>query len=264
MEKLEYIRYEVSGRLATLTLNRPEEDNTLHYSFIAELKWALAQAEQDGQVKALLLKAEGPSFCKGVDPRYIFLLQGKGEDAPEILQDMAYSADLLVQMSKFRKPLFAAVNGPALGLGCALLLVCDFVIATPQAEFGFPDVRMGMIPGIEMPFLLRRVNATDARALILSGEAVGAEEARKMGLVFRVVEGDKLEDEVKQTTERLLTQAAPGAQELCKRILNDIQEMPLQNALAFTAKMGARARDAHEARKAIAAKLAGEAIERWD
>jgi methylglutaconyl-CoA hydratase len=262
MDTLEYIRYEREGRLATLTLNRPEKRNALNYAFVREIKDALTAADQDPQMKALLIRAEGPAFCAGMDLHYMQNLQGFGLN--ENIYDISHTADMLVQLYKLRKPVIAVVEGPALATGCALLTACDFVIASDDATFGFPEVRRGFVPGIPLIFLLRRVNEANARALLLTGEAITAAEAQTMGLIFKAYPKAELDIKLGHLLDNVLNDAAPGALELTKRLMGDLQNMPIQEALTFAAKMSAHVRDTFEARKAVAAFLTKQELGGWE
>jgi len=188
----ELVQYEQRGPAAILTIDRPDRRNALSRALIAALAASFTRAAADDAVRAVVLTGRGPAFCAGMD---LDELRGTlGEDANLVWHDAATLAALYQQIYTLPKPTIAAVNGAAVAGGAGLVTVCDLAIAADDAKFGYPEVRRGLVAAMVMPHLLRHVGERAARWMLLTGELIDANEARRLGLVNAVTSKDALLD----------------------------------------------------------------------
>src|SRR5262245_62910146 len=174
-----FVLYEKNGRVATITLNRPEKLNTLDENVYVELDAALSDAERDRSVRAIVITGAGRSFSAG---SYI-----KGPRSKGVLEEWEKRdsvSDRQFRLWQIPKPIVAAVHGHCIGRGLELALWCDIVIAAEDAQFGQPEVRSGSFVATIVPWLM---GPQHAKLLMLSGDLVGAHEAESQGLVARAV-----------------------------------------------------------------------------
>lgn len=179
---------DVTEGIATLTLNRPEQRNSLSMELMDELIGALARLREDAAIRAVILTAAGEkAFCAGGD------LTGMAGDGPYggHLARRRY-LELLEAIQDAGKPVIAAVNGAALGGGLGLALACDLAVCADTAAFGTPEVRVGLFPMMVTALLVRHVGPKQAMELALTGERIDAARALALGLVNRVVPGADL------------------------------------------------------------------------
>jgi len=247
------VLYSSKDRVAYVTLNRPEKRNALSAELVSELKEAFAKAELDETVKVIVLNATGESFCAGADLAYLQQLQNFSFD--ENVADSIHLKELFLQIYQLKKVVIAQVQGHALAGGCGLATICDFVFAVPEAKFGYTEVKIGFIPALVSVFLIRKIGEQKAKQLLLSGELVQGEEALRLGLVNQVVAKDRLEYSVLEFSQRLIKNNSGQSMMLTKRLIADVQSMPLSDALNYAAEMNARARATDDCKKGIAAFL---------
>jgi methylglutaconyl-CoA hydratase len=248
-----YIEVSVTGRIARVALNRPDKRNALNYPTITELKDAFVHLAERAEVKVIILQGNGKVFSAGADLEFLQKLQEYS--LAENLADSTHLMELLHLLYKHPKPIIAQVQGAAIAGGCGLVTVCDFAFATTDAKFGYTEVKIGFIPALVMIFLVRKLGEAHARRLALSGDLIDAAEAQQLGLITQAVPTDALESHVQAFAERLCDENAAGAMEITKKMLADLQDMPLKEALTFAAKMNAHARGTDECKAGIRAFL---------
>lgn len=249
----QHLLVDVRDRVGTLTLNRPDKRNALNYILIDELKQGLHALNQHAEVKVIRLKGSGEAFCAGADLDYLRQLQSFSIE--ENMADSQHLAELFLLIYRLEKPVIAQVEGHALAGGCGLASVCDFVFAVPEAKFGYTEVKIGFLPAIVMVFLLRRLGEGRARELLLSGELVPAATAERYGLVNWLADAADIETRTWDFCQRLCTNNAQGSMAYTKRLISDVQDMPLLDALNFAVKMNAHARGTDECKAGINAFL---------
>lgn len=186
MSENDVVLYEQHGRVAVITLNRPEARNALNRALLQELHARLDEAEADDGVGAVVLAGNGPAFCAGAD------LKETSADIQGATFDSRYdraneSLSVHTRLPHYRKPVVAAVDGFALAGGCGLAMSCDVVIAGEGAVFGYPEVVRGLVAAMVMVSLSRIMGRQRALELLLSGRRVEPEEAHQLGMVSRVV-----------------------------------------------------------------------------
>ena len=254
------ITYAGSERRGTISLNRPEKRNAFDDVMVNELTAAFTMAGRDPSVKVILLQAHGPAFCAGADLEY--LARVSQYDLEQNREDSLRLTQLFRLMYELRKPIIAVVDGPALGGGAGLTSVCDFVIASKEnARFGYPEVRIGFIPAIVLPFLLKRVGEGRARELVLRGAPVDAADALRIGLANMVVPAARLAATADALVRELIENNSANAMGLCKEMLSKFQGMNLPDALDFAANLNAAARMTVECKTGVGAFLRKEKTE---
>jgi methylglutaconyl-CoA hydratase len=257
---MNFVKYHTQERVAYITLNRPEKRNALNYEVVKELKEAFAQAEKDSEAKVIVLCAEGNSFCAGADLEYLQSLQKFNHE--ENLKDSHHLMELYKNIYTHKKVVIAQVNGHAIAGGCGLVSVCDYAFSAPDANYGYTETRIGFIPAIVMTFLIRKIGEAKAKELLLAGEIIHAFDAKSYGLVNWVVEDkDKLADTVFDFAKGLCNNNSAQSMALTKKMISEIQTMPLDQALHYAAGKNAEARATEDCKRGIASFLNKEKLQ---
>ena len=229
----ETLLVEVRDGIASVILNRPEVRNALNATLIRELEQALEALEADAAARVIVLSGAGDrAFCAGAD------LKGVGDRGTTLQARESFGglARILEAMARMRTPLIAKVHGFALAGGCGLAAGCDIVVASDDAVFGLPEIRIGLLPFIVMAPILRSVGRKRAMLMILSGEQVSAREACEMGLVSRLVPKAELGPAV-EALARTLAGYSPTALALAKEAAATATEMEYGAALRYLREM---------------------------
>ncbi|WP_448519200.1 enoyl-CoA hydratase/isomerase family protein [Rhodoflexus sp.] len=250
---MESLIYHTEGRIAYITLNRPEKRNAFSRQLVSELKEAFASAAADDTVKVVVLRATGKVFCAGADLDYLQRLQGLSYE--ENLEDSTYLKDLYLQIYRLPKVVIAQVQGHAIAGGCGLVTVCDWVVSVPNAKFGYTEVKIGFIPAIVMVFLLRKIGEGRAKELLLSGDLISAEKAMQFGFVNEIVAPENLQQRVEELALHLCTSNSAEAMTATKQMIADVPAMTLEDALAYAAAQNATARATPDCKRGIASFL---------
>jgi methylglutaconyl-CoA hydratase len=244
-----YIETQVSERIGSIILNRPDKRNALNFVFIRELKEAFASMEQNPEVKVIILKARGKAFCAGADLEYMQKLQAYSHN--ENLVDSVHLMELFKQMYRLNKIVIAQIEGHALAGGCGLATLADFSFSVPEAKFGYTEVKIGFIPAIVMVFLIRKIGEGKARELLLTGDLISAHKAHSVGLINDVIPADSIENEVHSFAAKLCSDNSYSSMEVTKKMLADVQNMTLDEGLMFAARMNAHSRGTEECMRGI-------------
>jgi methylglutaconyl-CoA hydratase len=189
----ELVRYESRPPAVVLTLNRPDRRNALSRGLIDALTEAFGRARDDAAARCVVLTGAGSAFCAGMDLAELqeSLEAGKGKQAP-VWDDALRLAKLYDLIYTLPKPTIAAVNGAAVAGGAGLVSVCDLAVAMPEARFGYPEVRRGLVAAMVMPHLMRHVGERTARYLLLTGELIDSEEAYRAGFINAIAPAEQL------------------------------------------------------------------------
>lgn len=208
------------GRVATITLNRPKALNALNGALMYELVGLVEELDADQGVGAIVLTGSERAFAAGADIK---------EMSGQSFQDVFY-ADWFATWDRFaavRTPIIAAVSGYALGGGCELAMMCDLLIAAENAQFGQPEITLGVIPGIGgSQRLTRAVGKAKAMDLILTGRRIDAVEAERAGLVSRIVPTDELLEVAASVAQEIASKSLPSVM-VAKEVVNAAFEVPL-------------------------------------
>jgi len=220
---------QIAPYVAHIQLNRPKELNALNLELMLEIKEALIQLDADENVRAIVLSGNDRAFAAGAD-----IKQMAGRTAVDMLKiDQFTTWD---SIRKTKKPLIAAVSGFALGGGCELVMICDMVIASETAQFGQPEISIGVMPGAGgTQRLTRAVGKVKAMEMVLTGKFISAEEGLKYGLVNKVVPVEHYLNEAVSLAS-IIAEKSPIAVQMAKESVLKAFEMPLQEALFFERK----------------------------
>ena len=249
MSAYETLLTSTEGGVARITLNRPEVRNALSRTMVRELEAALAAAEADSAARVIVLAGAGDrAFCAGAD------LKGVGDRGTTLQARESFGglARILEAMARMRTPVIAQVHGYALAGGCGLAAGCDLVIASEDAVFGLPEIKVGLLPLMVMAPILRAVGRKRGMLMILSGEPVSAREAFDMGLVSRLVPRADLERETSALAGRLAT-FSPTAVALAKEAAATIQDMEYGKSLHYRRELITLVGLSDDAKEGIAA-----------
>ncbi|MDY0829935.1 enoyl-CoA hydratase-related protein [Microbacterium sp. BG28] len=226
MSTYETILVEQHGRVGWITLNRPDALNALNSTLVGELAAAVAGFDADEGIGAIVLTGNERAFAAGAD-----IKQMADKSTRDMLVDNPFAA--LEEVARARTPLIAAVAGFALGGGCELAMICDIILAADTAQFGQPEIALGVIPGLGgTQRLTRAVGAYKAAELVLTGRRMGAEEAERAGLVSRVVPAAELRDAAMEVAEAIASKSLPVVY-AAKEALRAAQETTLTEGLRF-------------------------------
>jgi len=226
----ETIIVETKGRVGVVTLNRPNALNALNSTLIKELNTALDILEADDAIGAIVITGSQKAFAAGAD---IKEMQSKS------FMDV-YKEDFISsweRITRCRKPIVAAVAGFALGGGCELAMMCDFIIAADTAKFGQPEITLGIMPGAGgTQRLTRFVGKSKAMEMCLTGRMMDAAEAERAGLVSRVVPADDLLAEVEKAAAKIASMS-PSAVMMAKETINRAYETTLTEGIRFERRL---------------------------
>lgn len=205
--------------VATLTLNRPELHNAFDDQSIADLCDALESLAREEDVRAVVITGEGKSFSAGADLNWMRAMAGFDKHANR--KDARRLAHLLRCLDELPKPTIARINGPAFGGGVGLIAACDVAIAASSARFALTEVRLGLVPAVISPYVVRAIGYRQARRYALTAEMIDAPRAEVIGLVHEVVPGEELDAAVERTLSQIL-KGGPTALMLCKMLMRKI------------------------------------------
>ena len=235
--------------ILTLTLNRPEKRNALNDALIENLKLALREADADEELRAIVIKGAGKDFCSGAD---LSALQKIAEsDVLENLFDAESLAELLLLMRKVKIPIVAAVRGRALAGGCGLATACDIVLASENAQFGYPEVKIGFVPAMVTAILRRNLSEKRSFELISKGFSFDAETAERIGLINHVFPDESFENDAAEFVADY-ENVSRSAVILSKKLLYQMDGMNFETALETGTQVNTIARLTEDCQKGIA------------
>ena len=238
----------------TIVLQRADKCNAMSRWMLLQLKQAFEDLHQERQVRAVILTGAGQSFCAGMDLQEIQDSSRAGDALQQWHQDAVQLKELIELMLQFPKPIIAAVNGPAVGAGAALVLASDIVVAVSEASFGMPEPLRGLVSGIVAPLLTFRVGAGKAANLLLTARLVEADEAFRWGIYHELTASDTIWARSHQIAEQC-AQSAPESLQLTKRLLNETIGEQLGVMISAGAAATATARTTEAAEEGLAAFL---------
>ncbi len=227
----ETINVDVDSHVTLITLDRPDALNALNDQLLSELASALKAAQDNEKVRCIIITGSEKAFAAGAD---IAMMRDKSFVE-------AFAGDLFTpetdQILRIRKPIIAAVSGYALGGGCELAMMCDFIIASETAKFGQPEINLGVVAGIGgTQRLTRLVGKSKSMDMHLTGRFMDAEEAERSGLVSRVVPVKKLMEEAQGAAQKIAEKSMVSVM-VVKEAVNRAYEVPLSEGLLFERRM---------------------------
>ena len=239
-----------ANQVANVTLVRPDSHNVLNVALIEELTRCFEEISDDERVRVVVLTGEGLSFCAGADVGY--MRETAAFSYEENLEDARKLAMMFWTIDDCPKPVVAKVQGAAMGGGAGLVAVADVAVVDAEANFAFSEVRLGIAPATISPFVVRKIGVSHARSLFLTGERFGAERAREIGLVHRVVSRDGLDEAVEEKVGELLL-GGTVAQATLKGLLRRLETTEPMEAPGLTARVISELRTGEEGQEGLAA-----------
>ncbi len=222
------LNFTLEDNIAIVTLNRPKYYNALNSELIGELEKVLAELENNDKVRVLIITGSGKAFAAGADVTELMEADPWGA-----LENCTRAHRVFDRLETLPIPTIAAINGPALGGGCELILCCDFRIAAESARIGLPEITLGIIPGAGgTQRLLRLVGLPRAKEMIFLGSLVNAEKALEIGLVDRIVNDQELLEEAKKLAGKLI-ERPKIALKLAKNAINFWRDKDLESSKKF-------------------------------
>jgi 2-(1,2-epoxy-1,2-dihydrophenyl)acetyl-CoA isomerase len=253
MASFETLRYGVHDGVATIELARPDKRNAINAQMFTELGDAAQRAAGDPGIRAVLVTAQGPSFCAGIDVTLLGQLSGtRGARFRSFVRTAQRPYLLLARMEK---PTIAAVQGDAIGAGFQLALACDLRVAADDSRFALLEIRFGLVPDLGgLHRLARQVGPARTKELVWTGRTMEVEEAERVGLVNRVVGADALEKDA-EALAREVVASPPIPVSLTKALIERAGETSLETALERDAQAQATCIDSEDHREAVSAYL---------
>jgi methylglutaconyl-CoA hydratase len=241
------------GPVRHLVLARPHVHNALNPELIAALHGAVTEAATDHATRAVVISGSGSSFCAGADVEWLRRVEGQSQE--QLLAEGRQLHDLLAAIATCPKPVVVRVHGVALGGGMGLVAAADVTVAGRRATFGFTEARIGVVPAVIAPFVLRKTSLGQAQALFLAARRFDAVRAADLGLVQEVVDDGALDEAVERWLQDLLA-GGPTAQATIKSLLRRLAPVDFEAAATATVPTLAAVRASAEAQAGLDAFLA--------
>ena len=219
-----WIRREQTGAVTTVILDRPELHNAFNADMIAELTAAFTDLSQDPHIRVVVLRANGKSFCAGADLNWMRAMLDYS--LAENITDAEQLARMFEAIANCPKPVLGRIHGAAFGGGVGLVSVCDLAVALPNTTFCFSEAKLGLIPAVISPFVLRKIPISQASRYFLTAERFDAQTACTMGLISAVAEEPEQLDTVLTGWINALLENGPEALRAGKQLIRTIGEAP--------------------------------------
>lgn len=241
------VELNIDRHIATVWLSRADRRNALNAELVNDLMDALDKLESNEKVRVVVLRGRGEYFCAGGDLKWM----RSGDGLPLDAHPASCLARLFARLYHFPKPLITVVHGAALGGAMGLVATSDFVVAENIAIFSFTELKLGLIPAVISPFVIRRIGEFRARKLMLSARKIGAEEALRLELIDYICEAGLIDDHINGLCSELL-QGAPLATMACKNLIVKVSDSPMNEDLyKYTAQQLRYIQGQEEAREGI-------------
>lgn len=231
-----------------VSLNRPDARNALSFELIEQLERAVATVAAHSAARVLILSGNGKSFCAGMD------LRGVLHDSQKMGLMLHGLARVGLALRKLSIPVIAKVQGAAIGGGCGLVVACDFAFTHEQAKFGCPEVDLGVCPAVVAPFLISKIGAGRARALLLAGGIVDGQEAARIGMATHLVGVEQLDSATIDFAHKL-SSGGPNAIATTKRWLHQLDGLLEESVLTKAANLSAEIISGNEAQERLRARF---------
>ncbi|MEP6994887.1 MAG: enoyl-CoA hydratase-related protein [Acidobacteriota bacterium] len=251
-EPFTHLRSERRGAVASIVLARTEVRNAFDDVLIAELTRAFRDAAESPDVRVVVLSGDGPTFCAGADVSGMRRAGGYSREQNEA--DAERMARMLLAIDTCPHPVIALAHGAAIGGGVGLVAAADIAIAAEGTVFSLAEVRLGILPSVISPYVLRAIGPRFARDVFLTGDRFDAREAWRMGLVHQVVPAAELAAAGDRKVASLL-RSGPEAVGVAKRLIEQVRRMGPEEALPLTVRTIAQRRASEEAKEGLTAFL---------
>lgn len=247
------LNFRVEDRIAWVEMARPEKRNALSVELIESLTETFTVANSREDVRVIVLKSLDKPFCAGADLQYLTELRNNSLSENEA--DSQRLRRMFDSIYLSPKLVISQVEGPALAGGCGLATLSDLCFATPEATFGYTEVKIGFIPALVMVYLREKIGGAAIRDLLLTGRVIDATEALGMGLIQRIVSAEAIAEAVGEVARGCAAGTSGAAVETVKQMLREIPSMNRDQALDYAARMNAHARATPDCIKGIDAFL---------
>jgi len=250
--RLERLELDVKGPVARVWLNRPDVRNAFDGLMVTELRQVLFDLGAIEELRVIVLGGRGPAFCAGADLDWMRARAAFSRD--ENLREAQALADLFFTVYQSSKPIVARVHGAALGGGSGLVAACDVPVAALGTQFGFTEVRLGIVPAVVSPYVIAKIGESAARELFLTGERFEAVKAAEIGLVRYAVPEEDLDTVVEARVQELL-KSAPRAIAEAKALIREVAWRRVEDVQRYTVERIAELRIAAEGQEGMRAFL---------
>lgn len=249
MAEFEHILFDLSDGIATITMNRPDKLNAYITPMGEEVTQVIRDARDDDAVRAIILTGAGRGFCAGVDLEHLKVHEAGGNAAagsgPKLGEE-DFLKKLPLEMLEYPKPIIAAVNGAAIGVGVTMILPCDVRIAAAGVKMGVTFTKLGILPGLGSTHLLPRLlGRAKALELVMTAKIILSEEAERIGLVNKVVPGDELLKEAREWAS-LMAEKRPEVIAAAKQVINYGEAHDMEEAMRNEERTSAELRRTRE------------------
>lgn len=253
MKSFTTVRVEITDRVMNLTLDRPEVHNAFNDELLSEMIDLFEDRGSMEGLRAIVLRSDGKNFCAGADLNWMAEMVDYSRE--ENVRDSSALAKMFAVMNESPVPLIGRVQGAAIGGGVGIVSICDVVVAERQAVFGLSEVKLGILPAVISPYVIRKIGESHARALFLTGERFGSERALRIGLVHHVEDGIAgVDGRVEKLIGQLKT-SGPEAVRACKTLIEHVAHSELSEAIPYTIEAIAERRVSAEGQEGMSAFL---------
>lgn len=242
----------IEGRIAEVTLNRPEVHNAFNNELINDLYDVFERLSLEENVRVIILTGNGKSFCAGADLNWMKSVVSYSYE--QNYEESLKLAKLMYLVFTHPKPVIARINGSAIGGGVGLMSVCDILIASEDAKFGLSEVKLGLVPAAISPFVMSRIGEAHARELFITGERITAEHASEIGLINKCLPLDELDAAIDEKV-KLILQNGPEAVRTVKEMIFKVTQVKFPEVQEYTARLIANLRLSPEAQEGMNAFL---------
>jgi methylglutaconyl-CoA hydratase len=250
------LKVDLKQKVARVMFDRPDLHNAFNDEMIALVTGTFAELGGNPDVRAIVLGGNGKSFCAGADLNWMKRMAEYTRE--QNMEDAKNASRMFSAIARCPKPVIARVHGAALGGGAGVVAACDISVAAANTQFGFSEVRMGIVPGVISPFVIARIGIGRARELFLTGERFSAQVAHNIGLLHHVTDDETAMDALIETKVEHILQASPAAIAAAKALIFGVAARTLDTALDFTAAAIADARASQDGQAGMKAFLARE------
>jgi len=253
MKTYETLQIEIENNIGIVWLNRPDLHNALNQQMISELIDCFEEINHKKDIRIVVLKGKGKSFCAGADLNYMKGIAKFGFE--ENYQDSLRLAKCFNTIYTCRKPTIAVVHGAAIGGANGLLAACDFVYCAEDTKFAFSEVKLGIAPATISPYVIKRTGESYARELMISGKRFDGRKAERYHLANKSLHIDELDTYVKTKIDELMT-SGPEAMSACKELIYNISnKLSFEESIDYTARLIAELRASNEGQEGMASFL---------
>ena len=208
------------GKIAILTLNRPEFHNAVSLEMIRDMRKIIAELNSNPELRAVILTGAGKTFCAGMDLHWMQKIST--QNRANRISEATELSEMLNELDQLNKPLIGKINGHSFGGAIGLISCCDFAVASEDSEFSLTEVLLGLLPATISPFVIRRIGASNARRIMLNAHRFSAQEAVSIGLIAKSVSSQSLEEEIEREIKEL-RRCSPEAVSSTKLLISKVR-----------------------------------------